>query len=107
MARYGGDDFVLVLPESNRAAAVQLTSQVVQKLDSLSVFGADANEQQGVSVTAAIISYPEDGASRDELLTAADISLAQAKQERAAQRIQPQQMTPVQQLRLTGRHRTA
>jgi diguanylate cyclase (GGDEF)-like protein len=107
VARCGGDDFVLVLPESNRAAAVQLTSQVVQKLDALSVFGTDSKERQGVSVTAAIISYPEDGASRDELLTAADISLTQAKQERAAQRMPQQQMTPVQQLRLTGRHRTA
>jgi GGDEF domain-containing protein len=80
---------------------------VVQKLDSLTVFGTDSTERQRVSVTVAIISYPEDGGSRDELLTAADIAMSQAKQERAAQRVSPQQLTPVQQLRLTGRHRTA
>jgi diguanylate cyclase (GGDEF)-like protein len=107
VARCGGDDFVLVLPESNRAAAVRLTSQVVQKLDALTVFGTDSKERQGVSTTVAIIAFPEDGGSRDELLTAADIAMSQAKQERAAQRVTPQQLTPVQQLRLTGRHHTA
>jgi diguanylate cyclase (GGDEF)-like protein len=107
VARCGGDDFVLVLPESHRAAASEVTSRVMQKLDTLSVFGADTGERQGVSVTAAIVSYPEDGASRDELLTAADIAIAQAKQEREAQRAPVQELTPVQQLRLAGRRRTA
>ena len=105
VARCGGDDFVLVLPESNRAAAVELTSKVVQKLESLSVFEAD--DKVGVSVSAAIVAYPEDGASRDELLAAAEISLEQAKAERKAMRTPAPQLTPVQQLRLTGRRHTA
>jgi diguanylate cyclase (GGDEF)-like protein len=107
VARCGGDDFVLVLPESHRAAASEVTSRVVQKLYTLSVFDAASNERQGVSVTAAIVSYPEDGASRDELLAAADIALAQAKAERAMQRAPMQELTPIQQLRLAGRRRTA
>ncbi|MPZ48337.1 MAG: diguanylate cyclase [Dehalococcoidia bacterium] len=107
VARCGGDDFVLVLPESNRAAAVELTSKVVDKLEALSVFDVDAKERQGVSVSAAIIAYPEDGGSRDELLAAAEIAIEQAKAERKAQRAPVQQLTPVQQLRLAGRRRSA
>jgi diguanylate cyclase (GGDEF)-like protein len=108
VARCGGDDFVLILPESNRAAAVELTSRVVDRLADLSVFDSGAGqEMQGVAVCAAIVSYPEDGASRDELLAAAEVSIEQAKAERAMQRRPMPELTPVQQLRLAGRRRTA
>jgi diguanylate cyclase (GGDEF)-like protein len=107
VARCGGDDFVLILPESNRAAAVELTAKVVHKLETLTVFDSDAKDRQGVSVSAAIVAYPEDGSSREELLTAAEIAIEQAKAERAAERAPIQQLTPVQQLRMAGRRRSA
>jgi diguanylate cyclase (GGDEF)-like protein len=101
-ARYGGDEFVLMLPESNRAAAVELTSRVLDKLATVSVFD-NAAERQGVDVSAAIVSYPEDGSSRDELLAAAELGLEQAKQERRAELSPKGPMSPVQQLRLANR----
>lgn len=107
VCRYGGDDFVLLLPESNRAVAVQLTSQIIERLSSLSVFEDDSRESQGVSVSAAIVSYPEDGSSREELLTAAEIALEQAKRERREMLTPQRQLTPVQQLRLAGRRHSA
>jgi diguanylate cyclase (GGDEF)-like protein len=107
VSRYGGDEFVLLLPESNRAVAVQLTSQIVDRLAKLSVFEDEAHENVGASVSAAIVSYPEDGSSREELLTAAEISLEQAKKERREMMTPQRQLTAVQQLRLAGRRHTA
>jgi diguanylate cyclase (GGDEF)-like protein len=107
VSRYGGDEFVLLLPESNRAVAVQLTSQIIDRLNRLSVFEDESLENYGVSVSAAIVSYPEDGSSREELLTAAEISLEQAKKERREAMTPQRQLTPVQQLRLAGRRHGA
>jgi diguanylate cyclase (GGDEF)-like protein len=107
VARYGGDEFAILLPESHRAQAVQLTSKIVDRLETLALFDTESKEPAGISTSVAIVSYPEDGSSRDELLAAAEILLEQAKAERRAERIPPRQLTPVQQLRLSGRRHTA
>ena len=107
VARYGGDEFAVLLPESHRAMAVELTSAIIQKLDTLSVFETDSDGKSGISASFAIVSYPEDGSSREELLTAAEISLEQSKEERKAMRMPKRQLTPVQQLRMSGRRRSA
>ena len=48
VARYGGDEFALLLPETNRAGAVELTSTILSKLDALSVFDGASGEKQGI-----------------------------------------------------------
>ena len=107
VARYGGDQFALLLPESNSAQAVQLTCSIIQRLEALSIFETDSLEPTGISTSVAIVSYPEDGSTRDELLAAAEIALEQAKAERRAERAPQRQLTDVQQLRLAGRRHTA
>jgi diguanylate cyclase (GGDEF)-like protein len=107
VARYGGDEFAVLLPESHRAMAVELTTELVEKLDSLSVFETDQEGKTGVSASFAIVSYPEDGASREELLAAAEMSLEQSKEERRAMRMPKRQLTPVQQLRMSGKRHVA
>jgi diguanylate cyclase (GGDEF)-like protein len=107
VARYGGDEFAVLLPEANRAAAVEVTAAMVDKIAALSVFENSAGEKQTCTVSVAIVSYPEDGSSREELLTAAEIALEQAKEEKRAAQSPQRQWTPVQQLRLAGRRHSA
>ncbi len=107
VARYGGDEFAILLPESHRAMAAELTSELVDRLEALSVFETDEGGKSGVSASFAIVSYPEDGSSREELLAAAEMSLEQSKQERRAMRMPKRQLTAVQQLRMSGRRRCA
>jgi diguanylate cyclase (GGDEF)-like protein len=105
VARYGGDEFAVLLPESNRAMAAELTSAIVHKLEELSVF--ESNEMKGISASVAIVSYPEDGGTREELLTSAEISLNEEKEERRLMRMPKRQLTPVQELRMNGRRHSA
>jgi diguanylate cyclase (GGDEF)-like protein len=106
VSRYGADEFAVLLPESNRAMAVELTSTVVQKLAELNVFDKQSDAQP-ITASVAIVSFPEDGASREELLAAAEMSLEQSKEERRLAMQPKRQLTAVQKLRLEGRRHTA
>jgi len=102
VARYGGDEFAMLLPESHRALAVELAQRIVGKLDALNIFDTES-EQRGVAVSMAIVSYPEDGGTREELLASAEAGLEQSKTERASAKHPPAPLTPVQQLRMASR----
>ncbi len=71
-ARYGGDEFVLVLPETESAAAVQVAQRVSEQLNS-------DGEEPSISVSIGIAVYPQDGRMMDELLGAADRALYRDK----------------------------
>jgi diguanylate cyclase (GGDEF)-like protein len=67
-ARYGGDEFVLVLPEAGAEAAERVGQRVRERLSS------DGEEPMlSVSVGAAV--FPQDGSNIEELLGAADRAL--------------------------------
>jgi len=71
-ARYGGDEFVLVLPETESAAAVQVAQRVSEQLNC-------DGEEPSISVSIGIAVYPKDGTTIDELLAAADRALYREK----------------------------
>jgi diguanylate cyclase (GGDEF)-like protein len=71
-ARYGGDEFVLVLPETEMEAAQQVAQRISERLK------ADGElPHLSVSIGAAV--YPADGESLDQLLSAADHALYREK----------------------------
>ena len=71
-ARYGGDEFVLVLPETESAATVQVAQRVSEQSNN------DGGEPS-ISVSIGIAVYPQDGRTIDELLGAADRALYRDK----------------------------
>jgi len=74
-ARYGGDEFVLILPETHKGGAAVTAERLracVEKHD----FGHDLPR---VTVSIGIAAFPEDGTERDTLINAADASLYAAK----------------------------
>ena len=81
VARLNNDEFVVVLPETNRAAAVSVATRLLASLAQVSVFAQDgASEPLKASV--AIVCFPEDGTTSKDLLESAAADLAQAKRER-------------------------
>lgn len=71
-ARYGGDEFVLVLPETELEAAMQVALRISERLKS-------DGELPKLSVSTGAAMYPADGGSLDELLSAADHALYREK----------------------------
>jgi diguanylate cyclase (GGDEF)-like protein len=71
-ARYGGDEFALVLPEASAGAAEQVARRVREKL------AADL-ELPRITVSAGVAVYPRDGDSLEKLLGAADDALYRMK----------------------------
>ena len=71
-ARYGGDEFALVLPEAPKGIATRVATRVRERL-------AMETEEPGLSVSAGIAAYPEDGDTAEKLLGSADRVLYRMK----------------------------
>jgi diguanylate cyclase (GGDEF)-like protein/PAS domain S-box-containing protein len=76
-ARYGGDEFAIVLPESGPIEASAVGHRVCERLSS-------DYEEPLLSVSVGIAVYPGDGASIDALLQAADRALYTMKHQKKA-----------------------
>ena len=74
-ARYGGDEFVLILPETREAAAWHVAHRVSDQL-------AAGREQPPLTVSIGVAVFPEDGRSAEELLNKADRALYETKRRR-------------------------
>ena len=74
--RYGGDEFLIMLPETEFIGAYVVAEKIREGVEEVSeVLGTDAT----TSVSIGLVSYPEDGSSAEELMTGADRAMYQAK----------------------------
>jgi diguanylate cyclase (GGDEF)-like protein len=71
-ARYGGDEFVLVLPETDSEVAWRVAQRISERL-------RNDGEEPPISVSAGAATFPGDGRTIDELLGAADRALYRGK----------------------------
>jgi diguanylate cyclase (GGDEF)-like protein len=67
-ARYGGDEFALVLPEVDKELASRVVSRIRERM-------AAETEAPALSVSAGVAAFPEDGDTPEKLLGAADRAL--------------------------------
>jgi diguanylate cyclase (GGDEF)-like protein len=76
--RWGGDEFVIVFPNSGAATAAGVLSRVIDEFARLP-FRGERGERFFVTFSAGIGRFPSDGASVDALVRAADRRLYAAK----------------------------
>ncbi|HEX9485896.1 MAG TPA: diguanylate cyclase [Gemmatimonadales bacterium] len=72
-ARYGGEEFVVVMPETEAAGAIETVQRIRAGLARDEVVGGK------LTLSIGITQFPEDGATPEALLAAADAALYQAK----------------------------
>lgn len=77
-ARYGGDEFVIILPQTGKQQALSMAEKLLDLMRSTDFF-SDDNQEIRLTASFGVATYPQDGASRTELLRAADIAMYTAK----------------------------
>jgi diguanylate cyclase (GGDEF)-like protein len=76
-ARFGGDEFVVLLPDLPRDTARAVAKRLQDKLSSKPV--KMENKEISLSVSAVVLSYPQDGTSEEELITYAEYLMREVK----------------------------
>ncbi len=76
-ARYGGDEFVVLLPETDAAGGYVVGEKLRRDIAALTLHAADRNVRSSVSV--GLVAYPDDGNTIEQLVAAADVAMYEAK----------------------------
>ncbi len=74
-ARFGGDEFTLVLPETDEPAALRVVARVIERV-------THSGEKPKLTVSAGLALYPRDGQTPERILAAADAALYEVKRRR-------------------------
>ena len=82
VARLKDDDFAILLPETNRAAAVTAATRLLASLAQVSVFDGEDSALPPVTACVAISCFPEDGATPRVLIEQAVADMESAKRDR-------------------------
>ncbi len=77
--RYGGDEFVLVLPQTSKDQAVHVARRLRMALNG-AVFLRDEGLEVRVTASFGVASYPEDAGNKDDVLRYADEAMYRVKE---------------------------
>ena len=75
-ARYGGDEFVVLLPETDPTGAFVLAEKIRLGVNAMAIDLPDAAHP---SISIGVVSYPGDGRTADELMISADNAMYASK----------------------------
>jgi diguanylate cyclase (GGDEF)-like protein len=79
LARHGGDEIAIILPQTDLAGSELLAERVRSGIEGLAVHPAGAEAPLGLTASFGVAALPETAADRDGLLSAADAALLRAK----------------------------
>ena len=81
VGRYGGEEFVVILPETDMNAARRKLESLRDLVASTSIELSARSEKVGVTISAGLASFPADGEDAAQLFALADDRMFQAKRE--------------------------
>jgi diguanylate cyclase (GGDEF)-like protein len=79
LGRFGGEEFIVLLPETGRVEALQIAERLRQALDGEGFSADDGTPPMRVTASFGVAAYPDDAQSVEELISCADAALYRAK----------------------------
>jgi len=80
LAKYGGDEFVIILPQTDKVGAYLAAERLRESVEKQVFPGAETQPQKKLTISIGLASYPEHGQTDEEILNHADKSLYFAKE---------------------------
>ena len=79
--RYGGEEFVILLPEIDKEKALVVANRLQKMTEQEEFAGASESQpNKKITISIGVASYPSDAVTKGDLIKAADIALYKAKQ---------------------------
>lgn len=76
--RYGGDEFMVILPGADAQTAIQIIERLREQVEVLEIDGLNGNKVR-ITASFGIATFPDNGTAPDDLLIASDERLYRAK----------------------------
>lgn len=78
-ARYGGEEFAVIMPSTSKESARLFCERLRTEIERLFVTEATKEMSKYPTISSGIATFPEDAATKDELISRADLALYEAK----------------------------
>ncbi|MCM8799665.1 MAG: sensor domain-containing diguanylate cyclase [Candidatus Omnitrophica bacterium] len=79
VCRYGGEEFVIILPQTGKKDAISIAERLREKIEMHPFVYAEVMPQHKITISVGVASFPEDGTTNSELIASADRRLYEAK----------------------------
>ncbi len=80
VARFGGEEFVLLLPDTDKRGAIAVAEKVRLLVEGHTFLTDDNKDTRVVTLSSGVSTYPDDVLEMDDLIDHADIALYRAKE---------------------------
>jgi diguanylate cyclase (GGDEF)-like protein len=79
--RYGGEEFILILPETGKLEAIKLANRLREKVEKTLFAGEELSQPNtDLTISIGVSAFPDDGEGIKTLINAADKALYTAKE---------------------------
>lgn len=79
VARYGGEEFAIIMPDTPKESARLFAERLRNEVERLFEDEKSLSAGKRVTISSGISTFPEDAATREELISKADLALYEAK----------------------------
>lgn len=79
VARYGGDEFVAIMPETSKESAVIALERIKKELEEQPFIYTGTSKELFITISAGIATYPDEATTDYELVNKADLALYEDK----------------------------
>jgi len=80
LAKYGGDEFVIILPQTDKVGAYLAAERLRESVEKQVFPGAENQPLKKLTISIGLATYPEHGLNEEEILNRADKALYFAKE---------------------------